>query len=100
PMRVQVLSIPSLVDYRSNTNNQRILKEAVTEQLQTKSEKLVKKLQRLYHGEPFLWHLQARRHFWTLRQYEQYDWPKHYENAQVRITYEIDIQSFGKQAST
>ncbi len=100
PMRVQVLSIPSLVDYRSNTSNQRILQEALSERLQRQSEKLVKKLQRLYHGEPFLWHLNARRKFWTLKQYEQYDWPKHYEHAQVRVAYELEIQSFGKQAST
>ncbi len=100
PMRVQVLSIPSLVDYRSNTHNQRILQEALMERLQSRSEKLVTKLQQVYHGEPFLWHLHARRKFWTLQQYERYDWPKHYRNARVRIVYELEIQSFGKQAST
>ena len=100
PMRVQVLSIPSLIDYRSNTHNQRMLQEALTERLQARSDKLVAKLQQTYQGEPFLWHLHARRKFWTLQQYEQYDWPKHYRNARVRIVYELEIQSFGKQAST
>jgi spore germination protein KC len=100
PMRVQVLSIPSLVDYRTNTDNQSILRDALEDNLRSQSEKLVEKLQRLYRGEPFLWHLHARKEFWTLQQYEQFDWPKHYVNAQVRIAYELEIQSFGKQAST
>jgi len=99
PMRVQVLSIPSFVNYRSDLNKQRKLHEELEHYLRSNMMQLIDRAQREFHGEPFLWHLHARKQFMTWQRYEQYDWSKHFCNAKVSIDFDLEIESFGKQAS-
>ena len=56
----------------------------------------IKKTQEEYKSEPFLWYLEARRTFWTIQDYENYDWPKKYADAKVEVTYDIKVESFGE----
>jgi len=99
PLRVQVLSIPSFVDYRSDPAKQRVLHEELRSYLHDHIMELVGKVQREYRGEPFLWHLHARKQFMTWHGYEQYDWSKHFADAKVTTDFDLEIESFGKQAA-
>lgn len=96
-VKVQIFSVPSLHDYILSLDNQKLLKQAVEDMLNTESMKLVKKTQERYRSDPFEWHLEARRHFWTLQEYEQYDWNKQFEQAKVTVKYNAVIENFGKQ---
>jgi spore germination protein KC len=97
PMKVQVLSIPSLTDYILNTKKQHQLKLAINESLEEASMKLVERAQREFKSEPFLWHLAVRRKFWTLEQYDRYEWIKKFPDAKVHVKYDVKIEGFGNQ---
>ncbi|WP_426446077.1 Ger(x)C family spore germination protein [Paenibacillus sp. S-38] len=97
PLRVQILSTPSFVNYASDAGKQEQLKASLQEQLQERIMKFVTKAQQTYKGEPFLWHLSARSQFWTLKQYEDFDWPSQFPKAKVSVNVELKIESFGKQ---
>ncbi|MEC0267011.1 Ger(x)C family spore germination protein [Paenibacillus anseongense] len=97
PITLQILSIPSLINYVSDLNNQKLLKQAVKEELENTSKRIVAKCQKNYQGEPFIWYLEARKQFRTMDEFEQYDWEKKFTEASVNIKYDLKIESFGKQ---
>ncbi|AEI43580.1 Ger(x)C family spore germination protein [Paenibacillus mucilaginosus] len=97
PFRVQVLSTASFVDYASDAEKQRQLKDGLQRKLADRIKQLVAKTQRTYKGEPFLWHLIARNQFWTLDEYESYNWSEQYTRAQVQVQVDLTIVNFGKQ---
>ncbi|MCZ8521023.1 MULTISPECIES: Ger(x)C family spore germination protein [Paenibacillus] len=100
PLRVQVLSIPSLANYATDADKQKLLKESLERQMTEKIQHCVAKAQKEFKGEPFLWHLHARKTFWTMPEYIQYDWSKHFAKAQVEVKVELKIENFGKQIET
>lgn len=97
PLKAQVLSIPSLTDYVLNVEYQEKLKQSITKELEKKTMELIHKSQKKYKSETFLWHLEARKKFWTLDDYNQYNWEKKFTKARVQVDYDIVIESFGKQ---
>lgn len=96
-LKVQILNIESLTDYVLNLENQAILKQSIEQGFQKNIHNLIKKIQRKYKGEPFNWALIARRQFFTLEQYEQYDWIEKFKEAKINIEVNTEIESFGKQ---
>ncbi|GKV56587.1 germination protein GerC [Sporosarcina sp. NCCP-2222] len=97
PITVQVLSSPSLHNYAYTKERQRMLKEEIHEDLHAKIMQLIKKTQEEFGGEPFIWFQLARREFWTMDAYEDYDWQKKYRNADIQVELDITIESFGSQ---
>jgi spore germination protein KC len=97
PLKAQVLSIPSLTDYVLNTKKQRQLKQAINETLDNNAMKLVRRTQKEFKSDLFLWHLAVRRKFWSLEQYDRYEWIKRYPDAKVQVKFDIKIEGFGNQ---
>nr|WP_209812405.1 Ger(x)C family spore germination C-terminal domain-containing protein [Ammoniphilus resinae] len=97
PLKVQVIQIPSLVDYVLDLKYQEQLKRAIKESLESKANALVKKTQEQFASEPFKWYLFARKEFWTMKDYREYQWEKKYTEAKVQIEFMPSIESFGKQ---
>lgn len=97
PLRIQVLSNPSLVNYATRADHQKRLEASLSEQITSRIEEVIKKTQREYKGEPFLWNLIARTKFNTWNSYQKYDWPKHYAEAKVNVKVKLKLENFGKQ---
>ncbi|MFC0212400.1 Ger(x)C family spore germination protein [Paenibacillus chartarius] len=97
PLRLQLLSIPSFVNYALDTQKQELLTESIQQELNKDMMELVKKCQREFKGDPFLWNLSARHEFWTREQFEAYDWSKQFPKADVKIQFDMKLESFGKQ---
>lgn len=97
PISIDILGISSFEDYPENLKKQEILKEAIVGYLRERSMELVRKSQKQWLGEPFLWETQVRKKFWTFDEFKQYDWAKYFESAEVSINYEVKLKSFGKQ---
>ncbi|ARK32629.1 Ger(x)C family spore germination protein [Halalkalibacter krulwichiae] len=97
PITIEVLGIPSRIDYVENSENRKLLKAAIEKQLQSKSTDLISLMKRKYKDEPFQWNLTVRSMFVTWPQYEQYDWPSQFQKAKVNVSYEVEITRFGLQ---
>ncbi|WP_284645604.1 Ger(x)C family spore germination protein [Paenibacillus silviterrae] len=97
PIVLQVLSIPSLTNYVTDTENQKKLIASLEKQFEQISRKVVEKSQKQFKADPFLWHLNARGTFKTLPEYLAYDWSKQFTDATVDIHFDCRIESFGKQ---
>jgi spore germination protein KC len=100
PFSLELLAIPSLVDYVNNLDNQKMLIRSIEETLQVKSEEYITRMQKEYKGQPFYWSLLARQKFLTLPAYKKYDWMKTYPNAKVNVNVEIEITEFGEEWKT
>ncbi|WP_191090694.1 Ger(x)C family spore germination protein [Niallia endozanthoxylica] len=98
PLDMKILSIPSMINYAENLENQKKLKLALEEKLKENAEKLIEKTQREFKTEPFYWSLYVRPLFSTVKEYEEWDWNnKRYPFADVHITVDLNITGFGKQ---
>jgi hypothetical protein len=99
PLNVQVLSVPSLVDYEHSEENQSKLKAFLEKKLTEDSMLLVKKSQKQFRSEPFLWYIHVRKKFRSFNQFESYDWESRFGEAKIFVTYKIKLQNFGKQSA-
>ncbi len=97
PLKVQILSVPSQIDYVLNMENQKKLREHLQLSMEKSLNEIIKKMQQEFKGDPFQWHLEARSKFWTLQQFEQFDWEKQFTQANVKVNVDIEFESFGKQ---
>ena len=97
PLKAQVISIPSLTDYVLNLENQTILKRSINEILSKRAEELIRRCQRELKAEPFIWNHAVRAKFWTWNQYDQYDWENKFLDAEVKVRFDVEVESFGKQ---
>ncbi|GLC32590.1 Ger(x)C family spore germination protein [Clostridium omnivorum] len=96
PITIEVLSIPSFVNYPEDTEKQTILKNAIENEFETSSLNLVEKTQKEFKGDPFLWENEARKNFLTYNAYKNYSWSAKYPEANVKIHYKVTIRGFGK----
>lgn len=97
PIQMDILGIPSFVNYPEDLDKQKFLKNYLERYLEKISTTLVEKTQKEFKGDPFQWDLNARKKFLTFDEYEKYNWMKHYTEANVSIHYDVSIRSFGKQ---
>lgn len=97
PLKIQVSSNPALIDYTSTKEKQKKLTNSIETQLREEAMDLIKKLQEKYKSEPFVWHAEARKNFWTMDQFQKYDWDKQFQKAKVDIKFDITIENFGEQ---
>ncbi|MDL4839126.1 Ger(x)C family spore germination protein [Aquibacillus rhizosphaerae] len=97
PFQIEVLAIPSLVDYAQNIEYQEMLKQSIEEDLEKKADDLIKKTQEEYSSEPFYWSLFIRNEFKDVPAYEEADWNKKiYPNADITINFDLERLGFGK----
>jgi len=95
PLYFDILSIHSMESY--DYKKMKKLKSHIEEELTTKANNLVRKTQEEFKGEPFQWTLIARKHFWTIQEFENYDWMKSYPKMKVNIKVKAIIGTFGEQ---
>lgn len=97
PFEIEVIAIPSLVDYAQNQENQKKLRESIKQTLEDKTTQLVKKSQEEYGSDPFYWSIYIRKFFKDIPAYEKADWNKQiYPNADITINYQLKRLEFGK----
>jgi spore germination protein KC len=97
PVEIRVLSVPSMIDYAVNKENQKKLKMALESTMKENTEKLIEKTQKEFKSEPFYWSLYVRPLFHSVKEYEEWDWTnKNYSIADINVTMDIQLAGFGK----
>lgn len=94
---LKLLSIPSKVNYAEDKEKQEVLKKHFSTYMQARTMNLIKKTQEELEGEPFQWSLAARKKFWSLEEFFNYNWMEKYPSAKIKVTYNIKLKSTGKQ---
>ncbi|MCT2536968.1 Ger(x)C family spore germination protein [Aquibacillus koreensis] len=95
--QIEVLAIPSLVNYSQNSAHQELLRKAIITDLESKANKLIKKTQEEYGSDPFYWSLFIRDQFIDVPAYEEADWNKKiYPNADITVSFNLKRLAFGK----
>lgn len=97
PVEIMVLSVPSMINYGDDFENQNKLKQALATAMKKNAENLIKKTQKEFKSEPFYWSLYVRPLFKTDKEYVAFDWNKQYPDADVEVKMDIDLIGFGKQ---
>lgn len=98
PVEIKILSVPSLINYADNFENQKKLKETLESKMKQNALNLIEKTQKEYKAEPFYWSLYVRPLFSTVQEYEEWDWNnKNYPFADINVTMDIEFTGFGKQ---
>ena len=97
PLTMDIVAIPSMIDYVENEENQRKLNNFISEVLTKKFERLIERTQEEFIGEPFAWSLIVRRNFKTSKEYFNYNWFEKYPKAKVSLSFDITFNNFGKQ---
>lgn len=97
PISIQILSIRSGVNYVTDIEKQNILKQSIENDIEEKFNKLINKAQKDFKGDIFTWYVAARKNFWTVDDYENYNWLDKFSQAIVDVQAEIEIIGFGQQ---
>ena len=97
PIIIEILTIPSHIDYIQDLEKQDILKRHIEEKYLEVAGEFIKKTQEQFQADPFRWSLIARKNFLTLHEYWNYDWMNAYPNAQVNLSVNVEIREYGKQ---
>jgi spore germination protein KC len=96
-MNVEILAIPSFIDYVEDLDKQKILKLSIEEYLNKGAKSLIKKTQREFKADPFLWSTYARKQFLTSQEYAAYGWMDKYPRAKINVSHHVNIIDFGIQ---
>ncbi len=98
PVEIELLSIPSMIDYGSNLENQALLKRTIESKMTDNAERLIEKTQKEFKSDAFYWSLYARPLFSSVKEYEKWDWTnKQYPFAEINVKLDVQITGFGKQ---
>jgi spore germination protein KC len=98
PVEIEILAIPSLVNYAEDIEKQEKLEQDIEKNLESKVKKFIVKTKEEFGGEPFYWSLYVRHNFLTIPQYMDYDWMnKGYPNADINVDFDVQITKFGQQ---
>lgn len=97
PFELEILAIPSLVNYSQNDQYEQQLRDSIELYNETKTNELIAKTQQFYRAEPFYWSIYIRRFFRDIPAYEEADWNKNiYPNATINVDYQLTRLNFGK----
>ena len=100
PVEIEVLSVPSMINYGDNLENQKLLKRTIESKMKDNAEKLIEKTQKEFKSDAFYWSLYARPLFSSVKEYEKWDWTnKQYPSADINVKLDVQITGFGKQLS-
>jgi spore germination protein KC len=98
PIEIELLSVPSMVDYAGDIKNQKILKNWIANEIKKNIVPLIEKTQKEFKSEPFYWSLYVRPLFSSTKEYEEWDWSnKNYPFAHIDVSVTVEIVGFGKQ---
>lgn len=91
-----VVSVESPVDYSEPENAAR-LGAAVAEHLRRQGEAVVRRAQREFRADVFRFGEVVRTTFWRTRDWEAFNWPQRFPEADVRLAVEVAIRRHGFQ---
>lgn len=97
PLTMEIVDIPSGINYVTDMNKQRILKDALEKSEADKAARLVKKTQKVFKTDPFDWGEVAETHFLTKQAFEKFNWKEKYLDADVHVKVIVSIKGFGKE---
>lgn len=100
PINVEVIGIPSLINYAMNMEKQSLLRNSIKKQIEKKAMDLIKKTQEEFQGQPFYWSLPARKYFNSIEQWKDYEFDKKYKDMIVSVNVDITLTGFGEQIIT
>lgn len=100
PLSLEILGVPSLVNYSTNKKNREILKHSIEKDIEKGLKKLIERSQTEFKGEPFHWALTAQRKFLTMKEYEDFDWMKTYPRMDISVKVMVSFKNFGQQIQT
>jgi len=98
PLDLYVLTDLTMTEYAKDKKKQKILKQSLKKQFEENTMKFIEKTQKELQGDPFLWNVYARRYFSTVQQYNEFNWDEKYLHANINVTYDIKLMSFGAKA--
>jgi len=93
----QLWSIEGMTDYATDVKKQDLLEQRIEEMLSKGTMEFIRRTQEDFKGEPFNWHKQVRKKFWTWDDYVHYSFIDKYARAEVKVEYEVELENFGKQ---
>lgn len=96
PIDVEILGVPSGMNYVTDFHNQEILEKAIKKDADDKANKLIEKTQKDFGGEPFQWAGIAKRQFATTKDFEDYNWMGTYPNMDIDVKFDVNIVDFGR----
>lgn len=104
-INVEVFQEPTIVGIASginyeNTKYKPILEKEVTRLIEEKCMELVNRSQNEFRADIFGYGEAAKRHFLTLGDWEKYNWPEVYPNAQVNVKVNVKIRRTGLMLKT
>ncbi|WML38210.1 Ger(x)C family spore germination protein [Neobacillus sp. OS1-2] len=95
PLKFEIMSNPSMVDF-SKKKNQEIIKKEITRHFEIENEQVLKKTQRNYKGAPFPLSYNARKYFGTIQEYKRFNWNKSYLKADIYVKANVEIVDYGR----
>jgi len=93
----QLLSTEGMENYVTNLDHQELLERTIEDVMTRETMDFIRRTQEEFRSEPFNWHNQVRKKFWTWNDYIRYDFIGKYPRAEVKVVYEVEIENFGKQ---
>lgn len=97
PFEIELIAIPSLIDYAQNKQNQDELRKSIEQYNEKNANNIVQKSQEEYGSDPFYWSLYIRKFFKDIPAYEKADWNrKIFPNADITVNFELKRLEFGK----
>ncbi|MEQ6389991.1 Ger(x)C family spore germination protein [Bacillaceae bacterium S4-13-58] len=100
PLNIEIVGIPSLIDYAIDMDKQMLLEKSIKQQIEKKAMELIKKTQEEFKGQPFYWSLPGRKYFSTVEEWKNYDFDEKYKDMEVEVTIDITLAGFGEQIIT
>ncbi|MBT9252510.1 MAG: hypothetical protein KM296_02225 [Brockia lithotrophica] len=100
PFRVEVLSVPSRVDYVNDAGKRKLLHESIRKEIESAFRQVVHRAQHEFETDIFGWSRFALRLFPTWEDYRRYDFPGKFPRANVDVHVDVKIINFGKTVTT
>ncbi|GHI00825.1 Ger(x)C family spore germination protein [Neobacillus kokaensis] len=95
PLKVDIMTNPSMVNFVQGKNRQ-ILKKHMIRHFEKINEDLLKRTQTELKGAPYPLSLYARKYFGSIPEFNQFNWPKSYLKADIKVKADIEIVNYGK----
>ncbi|WP_442596525.1 Ger(x)C family spore germination protein [Neobacillus sp. D3-1R] len=98
PLEIELISVPSNIDYGADIKKQEILKKSIEELKEKEFKELIHKVQEEFKAEPFYWSLEIRPLFSSTKEYEKWDWMnKRFPDADINVKVDVAVIGYGKQ---
>lgn len=96
PISLDILAIPSGIDYVTDLDKQQLLRNYLTDLIEEKLKGLVSHSQEEFKINPYNWSVPLRRHFLTIDQLDDFKWREKFPEATINVKVDLQIEGFGK----